>query len=72
MAWAKGLLMAIIIAAGNTVAVIDTSTFSFNAGGKKLLTLIGINALIAAGAYLKQSPLPGSDPDAKGVAFRNK
>ena len=59
--WLYGLVAACIGAAasGITVAIVAPESFNFShAGLQKLAAVCGVNALLAAGAYLKQSPLP--------------
>lgn len=58
--WVKGLVSAIIGggAAAVTVVIVDPLQFNFQTGAAKLLTVIGVNAIISAAMYLKASPLP--------------
>lgn len=58
--WFKGLLAAIIGGASNSIMliVVDPLTFNLQAGWKNLVTVCATSAVVAAAAYLKQSPLP--------------
>lgn len=59
--WAHGLGAAVISAAasGITLVIVDPNSFNFTSTGlQHLATVCGVQALIAAAAYLKQSPLP--------------
>lgn len=61
--WLYGLFAAAIGAAGGAIPLIIIAplTFNFTASGLgKLGEACAGSALIAAGLYLKQSPLPGS------------
>jgi hypothetical protein len=61
-AWIHGLVAAAISAAasGVSLVIVAPADFNFSSSGLlKLGTVCGVNALIAASAYLKQSPLPG-------------
>lgn len=63
--WIHGLVAAIISAAasGVTLVIVDPSAFNFSGSGLQHLgTVCGVQALIAAAAYLKQSPLPPEPP----------
>ncbi len=73
--WLYGLASAAIGAAGSgiTVSVIDPATFNFTpAGLGKLGTLCGVNALIAVGLYLKQSPLPAVQTTTQTTSLETK
>ena len=65
--WVHGLAAAVISAAasGITLVIVDPNSFNFTASGLQHLgTVCGVQALIAAAAYLKQSPLPAEPPKA--------
>lgn len=67
-AWVHSLIAAAISAAasGITLVIVDPASFNFSNGGLQHLGAIcGIQALIAVGAFLKQSPLPGSGSEGK-------
>lgn len=60
--WFHGLLAAAISAAASGVSLVIVAPLEFNFsrdGLLKLASVCGVNALISAAAYLKQSPLPG-------------
>jgi len=62
--WLYSLVSAAIGAAasGVTLVVVAPESFNFSGPGMtKLGTVCGVNALIAIGTYLKQSPLPPPD-----------
>ena len=64
-AWLHGLGAAVISAAasGITLVIVDPNSFNFTGDGMKHLAAVcGVQALIAAAAYLKQSPLPPDPP----------
>lgn len=59
--WLHGLGAAVISAAasGITLVIVDPNAFNFSGGGvKRLGSVCAVQALIAAAAYLKQSPIP--------------
>lgn len=58
--WLKGLISAVIGGAANafTASWISPETFNLDEGLPKLLQMAAAGAVLAAGAYLKQSPLP--------------
>jgi hypothetical protein len=59
--WFYGLLSVSISAAAScvTAGVVAPESFNFShAGLEKLGALCGVNAILAAALYLKQSPLP--------------
>ena len=63
--WVHGLVAAVISAgaSGVTLVIVDPGSFNFSAGGLAHLGAVcGVQALIAAAAYLKQSPLPPEPP----------
>lgn len=64
--WVKGLAAAVIGGAANAVTlfIVDPSAFTFADGGKKLLSFVAVNAVVALALYLKQSPLPGGNSNA--------
>lgn len=72
--WFYGLLGSVIGSMANaiTVMIIDPSSFNMNEGWKKLTTFMGVSALVSAGLYLKQSPLPTFDEDSEGVGLKKK
>jgi len=59
--WAKGLLSAVIGGVANSVVLMiaDPKTFNFQNGIGNLGTVAVTSAIVSAGMYLKQSPLPG-------------
>jgi hypothetical protein len=60
--WFYGLFAAAVGAAGGAIPLIIIAPLTFNmteAGLIKLLEACASSALIAAGMYLKQDPLPG-------------
>lgn len=59
-AWAKGLLAAFISGGSSAIAniAVDPNDFNFDAGLVKLCKVALVSALIGAGLYLKQSPVP--------------
>lgn len=61
--WIKGLISAVIggMASAVTVIVADPMTFNLDSGITKLLTVAGLNGLVAGAMYLKQSPIPASE-----------
>jgi hypothetical protein len=58
--WVKGLVAAIVGGAANaiTVIVVDPINFNLAEGFGKVGQVAIVGALIAAAAYLKQSPIP--------------
>jgi hypothetical protein len=58
--WIKGLVAAIVGGAANaiTVIVVDPINFNLAEGFGKVGQVAIVGALIAAAAYLKQSPIP--------------
>lgn len=58
--WIEGLVAAFIGGAANavTVIVVDPLNFNLGEGLPKLLQVVAVGALVAAAAYLKQSPIP--------------
>ena len=65
-AWLHGFVAAVISAAasGVTLVIVDPGSFNFTHDGlSHLAAVCGVQALIAAAAYLKQSPLP---PEGEG------
>lgn len=59
--WSRGLVAAIIAAVGNSTAVVivDPVTFNlFQGGAWKLLQVAIVFALMGAGLYLKEHPVP--------------
>lgn len=68
--WLKGLIASIVGGAANSVSVviIDPTNFNFSEGWHKLTSFALVSAIISAGLFLKQSPLP---PDDSGRLSRN-
>lgn len=60
--WLKGLISAIIGGGANAVTVmaIEPTQFNLSEGIGRLGTVALVSAIIAAGMYLKQSPIPGN------------
>jgi len=58
--WIEGLLAALIGGAANavTVIVVDPLNFNLGEGLPKLLQVLTVGAIVAAAAFLKQSPIP--------------
>lgn len=58
--WIKGLIAAVIGGVANSIVLIIADPLNFNLGEglNNLLTVAATSAIIAAAAYLKQSPLP--------------
>lgn len=58
--WLEGLVAALIGGAANavTVIVVDPLNFNLGEGLPKLLQVVAVGALVAAAAFLKQSPIP--------------
>lgn len=75
--WLHGLVAALIgggasaVTAGVTVSAIKPDSFNLSAQLVPTLELMGVlfavNGILAAMAYLKQSPLPPEDSNAKTV-----
>ena len=61
--WIEGLLAALIGGAANavTVIVVDPLNFNLGEGLPKLLQVVTVGAIVAAAAYLKQSPIPKTE-----------
>jgi hypothetical protein len=61
--WLYGLVAAIVGAGSTAVTnmIVDPSDFNLQTGKSKLLMVMGVQALIGAALYLKQSPLPAWD-----------
>ena len=60
--WLHGLVAAVIsaVASGVTLVIVDPNSFNLSKSGLGHLGAVClIQGLIAAAAYLKQSPLPG-------------
>ena len=59
--WLKGIAAALIGGAANAVTlyIIDPVIFD---DWMKLAKLAGVSALVSAAMYLKQSPVPGTEP----------
>lgn len=60
--WIEGLLAALIGGAANavTVIVVDPLNFNLGEGLPKLLQVVAVGAIVAAAAFLKQSPIPAT------------
>ena len=58
--WIEGLLAAAIGGGANalTVIIVDPLAFNLGEGLPKLLQVTAVGALVAVGAFLKQSPIP--------------
>ena len=58
--WIKGLVAAIVGGAANalTVIVVDPINFTLAEGFGKVAQVATVGAILAAAAYLKQSPIP--------------
>lgn len=61
-AWVKGLVAAVVSGAANAIvlAVVDPANFPLT-DLSKVGTVAVVSGLVAAAAYLKQSPLPPED-----------
>ena len=61
--WLEGLLAALIGGAANavTVIVVDPLNFNLGEGLPKLLQVVAVGAIVAAAAFLKQSPIPKAE-----------
>ena len=73
--WLYGLASAAIGAAagGITASVVAPESFNFShAGLMKLAALCGVNALLAAAMYLKQSPLPAIQTTTQTTTLETK
>lgn len=58
--WIKGLVAAAVGGASGSVAMLvaDPSTYNLADGKEKLIAVATVNAIVAAAAYLKKSPVP--------------
>lgn len=58
--WIEGLVAALIGGAANavTVIVVDPLNFNLAEGLPKLLQVVTVGGIVAAAAFLKQSPIP--------------
>ena len=73
--WIYGLASAAIGAAagGITAGIVAPESFNFShAGLEKLGALCGVNALLAAALYLKQSPLPAIQTTTQTTTLETK
>ena len=61
--WLEGLVAALIGGAANavTVIVVDPLNFNLGEGLPKLLQVVTVGAVVAAAAFLKQSPIPKAE-----------
>ena len=65
--WIEGLVAALIGGAANAVTVIVVDPLNFNLGDGlgKLLQVVAVGGLVAAAAFLKQSPIPATKGEGK-------
>lgn len=73
--WLYGLLAAAIGAVGSAVPLVIVAPESFNfshAGLLKLAEMCAVNALLAVGLYLKQSPLPAIQTTTQTLTLETK
>ena len=73
--WLYGLASAAIGAAasGITAGIVAPESFNFSTAGlEKLGALCGVNALVAIGFYLKQSPLPAISTTTQTTTLETK
>lgn len=63
--WIEGLVAALIGGGANaiTVIVVDPLAFNLGEGLPKLLQVVAVGAIVAAAAYLKQSPIPKAEKE---------
>lgn len=63
--WIEGLLAALIGGGANavTVIVVDPLAFNLGEGLPKLLQVVAVGAIVAAAAFLKQSPIPKAEKE---------
>lgn len=63
--WIEGLLAALIGGGANavTVIVVDPLAFNLGEGLPKLLQVVTVGAIVAAAAFLKQSPIPKAEKE---------
>jgi hypothetical protein len=63
--WIEGLLAALIGGGANavTVIVVDPLNFNLGEGLPKLLQVVAVGAIVAAAAFLKQSPIPQAEKE---------
>ena len=61
--WIEGLLAALVGGGANAVTVIVVDPLNFNLGDglPKLLQVVAVGAIVAAAAFLKQSPIPKAE-----------
>ncbi len=61
--WIEGLVAALVGGAANavTVIVVDPLNFNLGEGLPKLLQVVTVGAIVAAAAFLKQSPIPKAE-----------
>jgi len=63
--WIEGLLAALIGGGANavTVIIVDPLAFNLGEGLPKLLQVVTVGAIVAAAAFLKQSPIPKAEEE---------
>jgi hypothetical protein len=63
--WIEGLLAALIGGGANavTVIIVDPLAFNLGEGLPKLLQVVTVGAIVAAAAFLKQSPIPKAEKE---------
>ena len=63
--WIEGLVAALIGGAANaiTVIVVDPLNFNLGEGLGKLFQVVAVGGLVAAAAFLKQSPIPKAEQE---------
>lgn len=63
--WIEGLLAALIGGGANavTVIIVDPLAFNLGEGLPKLLQVVAVGAIVAAAAFLKQSPIPKAEKE---------
>lgn len=73
--WLYGLASAAIGAgaSGITAGIVAPESFNFSGPGlQKLISLCGVNALVAVALYLKQSPLPAITTTTQTTTLQTK
>ena len=63
--WLEGLVAALIGGGANavTVIVVDPLAFNLGEGLPKLLQVVAVGSIVAAAAFLKQSPIPKAEKE---------